>query len=58
MLSNLNMARKAAAYGDVDFPELDAEDLATRIEEYVEAVATLFADESGESSESCESTDA
>ena len=46
------MARKAAAYGDVDFPELDAEDLAARIEEYVEAVATLLADESDESGES------
>ena len=51
LLSNLNVARKAAAYGDVDFPELDAEDLATRIEEYVEAVATLLADESGESTD-------
>lgn len=52
LLSDLNVARKAAAYGDVDFPELDAEDLAARIEEYVEAVATLLADESDESGES------
>jgi hypothetical protein len=42
LLRNLNEARKAAAYGDIKFPELDAEDTATEIEEYVEAVATLL----------------
>ena len=50
LLSDLNMARKAAAYGDVDFPELDAEDVAARIEEYVDAVSALSADESDEQS--------
>ena len=43
LLRDLNEARKAAAYGDVDAPELDAEDIATEIENYVEAVAQLLA---------------
>ena len=42
LLRKLNDARKAAAYGDIELPELDAEDTATEIEEYVEAVAALL----------------
>lgn len=42
LLRNLNDARKATAYGDVDIPDdLDAEEIATEIEEYVDAVAKL-----------------
>jgi hypothetical protein len=37
LLRELNEARKAAAYGDVPAPSLDAEDVASRIEEFVEA---------------------
>ena len=43
LLRDLNDARKAAAYGDTDAPELDAEDIATDIENYVEALAKLLA---------------
>ncbi len=43
LLIKLNAARKATAYGDVDFPEeLDAQDTATKIEEYVDAVYRLI----------------
>jgi hypothetical protein len=42
LLGKLNDARKAAAYGDIELPELDAEDTAAEIEEYVEAVAALL----------------
>jgi hypothetical protein len=42
LLRDLNDARKAAAYGDVDLPELDAEELAAEIERYVDAVAALL----------------
>jgi hypothetical protein len=38
LLRDLNEARKANAYGDVPEPLLDAEDVASRIEEYVQAV--------------------
>lgn len=41
LLTKLNAARKASAYGDVSFPELDAEDVAIKIEEYVDAVESL-----------------
>ena len=41
-LWELNSARKASAYGDVDLPDLDAEDVARRLEEYVEAVSVLL----------------
>jgi hypothetical protein len=42
LLRNLNDARKATAYGDVDIPDdLDAEEIATEIEEYIDAVAKL-----------------
>ena len=42
LLSDLDDGRKAAAYGDVEFPALDAEDLASAIEEYVIAVGKLL----------------
>lgn len=42
LMPELNMARKAAAYGDTAAPDLDAEDVAGRIEEYVDAVAGLY----------------
>lgn len=38
LLQDLNRARKAAAYGDVPAPDLGAEDVASDIERYVEAV--------------------
>ena len=38
LLNDLNESRKAAAYGDVPAPDLVAEDVATEIERYVEAV--------------------
>jgi hypothetical protein len=42
LLVDLNYARKAAAYGDVEPPELDPEDVASEIEAYVESVATIL----------------
>ena len=47
-LWDLNMARKAAAYGDVDFPDLDSETVADKLEEYVEAVSALLGDGSND----------
>ena len=41
LLWDLNDARKAVAYGDVASPTLDAEDIARKIEDYVEAVESL-----------------
>ncbi|MGH9447120.1 MAG: hypothetical protein ACRD3O_15500 [Terriglobia bacterium] len=41
LLRDLNDARKAAAYGDVPAPALDAEDVASNIKEHVDAVARL-----------------
>ena len=41
LLRDLNDARKAAAYGDVAAPPLDPVDVASEIEQYVEAVARL-----------------
>ena len=41
LLITLNTARKAAAYGDVDAPELDAEDLVTEIEAFVNSFRDL-----------------
>jgi hypothetical protein len=38
LLWQLNDARKAVAYGDIEFPELDAEDVASQIELYFEIV--------------------
>ena len=43
LLKSLNAARKAAAYGDVEPPELDAEDVASQIELFVEAVKQALA---------------
>lgn len=42
LLRDLNDARKAAAYGDIPAPSLDAEDVASEIEQYVAAVARLL----------------
>jgi hypothetical protein len=42
LLRDLNDARKAAAYGDVPAPNLDAEDVASEIEIYVDAVTRLL----------------
>ena len=39
LLRDLNAVRKSEAYGDVEAPELDAEQVAGQIESYVEAVA-------------------
>lgn len=41
-MSQLNDTRKAIGYGDVERPDLDAEEVATQIEEFVEAVARLL----------------
>jgi len=45
LLIDLNTARKAVAYGDVRAPELDAESIASEIEEYVDAVAAALVEE-------------
>jgi pyruvate-formate lyase len=42
LLRDLNDARKAAAYGDVSFPQLDAEDISSEIEAYVDEVAAIL----------------
>ncbi len=42
LLHDLNDARKAAAYGDVPAPDLNAEQVASQIEQYVDAVTELF----------------
>ena len=44
LIRDLNEVRKREAYGDVIAPELDAEEVATTIEEHIDAVAT-FVDE-------------
>jgi len=49
LLRDLNDARKAAAYGDIESPDLDAEETSSRIEEYVEAVAELIEKEDDDS---------
>jgi hypothetical protein len=41
LLRDLNDARKSAAYGDIPAPDLNAEDVASAIERYVDAVADL-----------------
>jgi hypothetical protein len=43
LLVDLNDARKASAYGDIDRPDLDAQDVAEIIEKYVEAVEDFLA---------------
>jgi len=45
LLRNLNDARKAAAYGDIVLPDLDAEEIASEIEAYVESVSALLDEE-------------
>ncbi|MGA2149147.1 MAG: hypothetical protein ABSH49_29770 [Bryobacteraceae bacterium] len=42
LLHDLNDARKSAAYGDVPTPDLNAEDVASQIEAYVDSVAELI----------------
>jgi hypothetical protein len=42
LLVQLNDARKAVAYGDVTLPDLDPEELAAAIEQYVEAMEVLL----------------
>ena len=42
LLHDLNDARKSHLYGDIPDPGLDAEDLASRIEKYVNAVEELL----------------
>ena len=46
LLDGINIARKAAAYGDVPAPGLDAEQVASEIERYVDAVEELLEGES------------
>ncbi len=41
LLRDLNEARKSAAYGDIPAPELSAENVASEIERYVDAVTNL-----------------
>ena len=48
LLRDLNDARKAAAYGDVAAPHLDAEEVASQIEQYVDAVAELLKGDAGD----------
>jgi len=45
LLRDLNNARKAAAYGDMDRPDLNAEDIASQIEAYVDPVAAVIVPE-------------
>lgn len=42
LLGDLNETRKSENYGDIEAPELDAEDMAMCIESYVEAVRKLL----------------
>jgi len=42
LLRDLNEARKSEAYGDVQAPELDAEDVASEVESYIETVSRLL----------------
>jgi hypothetical protein len=45
LLIDLNTGRKAETYGDVDRPEdLEAEDVASAVEEYVEVVVEIIQD--------------
>ena len=41
LIRDLNEVRKSEAYGDVIAPELDAEEVASTIVEYIDAVAAL-----------------
>ena len=42
LLVELNTARKAHAYGDVEAPELDEQDLASELESFVDAVKKVL----------------
>lgn len=42
LLRDLNDARKSAAYGDTEMPEVEAEEIATQMENYVDAVTLLL----------------
>jgi hypothetical protein len=48
LLIDLNVGRKAAAYGDVEEPELEAEDIAVAVESYVEEVDAFVEEHSDE----------
>jgi hypothetical protein len=48
LLLNLNVGRKAAAYGDVEEPELEAEDIAVAIEAYVKEVEAFVEEHNDE----------
>ena len=41
LILDLNEVRKSEAYGDVIAPDLDAEDVAITIEEYIDSVAAV-----------------
>lgn len=46
LMKALNEVRKSEAYGDVSAPpELDAEDVARRVDLYIDAVSELFTDD-------------
>jgi hypothetical protein len=42
LMARLNETRKASNYGDVEAPDLDAEDVASAIEEFLSAVEDLL----------------
>jgi hypothetical protein len=42
LLVDLNERRKSEAYGDVDAPDLDAEDVASEIESYIDLVEQML----------------
>ncbi len=41
LLYDLNETRKSESYGDIEAPELDAEETATHIEQFIDAVREL-----------------
>jgi hypothetical protein len=45
LLKDLNDVRKSEAYGDIVAPDLDAEDVASEIEAYVEAAEKFLSEE-------------
>ena len=51
LLHDLNEARKSESYGDIEPPELDAEETVARIEAYVLAVEDLVARQAHDSEE-------
>lgn len=42
LLRELNTARKASAYGDIDFPELDAAEVAHKLDSFVDAFISFM----------------